>query len=30
MEKEGVVSAPNHQGKREVLAGSPDRDDFEE
>ena len=30
MEKEGVVSAPNHQGKREVLAGSPDREDFEE
>jgi S-DNA-T family DNA segregation ATPase FtsK/SpoIIIE len=30
MEKEGVVSAPNHQGKREVLAGSPDRDDFGE
>ncbi len=27
MEKEGVVSAPNHQGKREVLAGSPDRDE---
>jgi S-DNA-T family DNA segregation ATPase FtsK/SpoIIIE len=30
MEKEGVVSAPNHQGKREVLAGSPDRDEFGE
>jgi S-DNA-T family DNA segregation ATPase FtsK/SpoIIIE len=30
MEKEGVVSAPNHQGKREVLAGSPDREEFEE
>ena len=30
MEKEGVVSAPNHQGKREVLAGSPDREDFGE
>jgi S-DNA-T family DNA segregation ATPase FtsK/SpoIIIE len=30
MEKEGVVSAPNHQGKREVLAGSPDREDFDE
>jgi len=30
MEKEGVVSPPNHQGKREVLAGSPDRDEFEE
>jgi S-DNA-T family DNA segregation ATPase FtsK/SpoIIIE len=30
MEKEGVVSAPNHQGKREVLAGSPDRDDFDD
>jgi S-DNA-T family DNA segregation ATPase FtsK/SpoIIIE len=29
MEKEGVVSAPNHQGKREVLAGSPDREPFE-
>ncbi len=28
MEKEGVVSAPNHQGKREVLAGSPDRDEY--
>jgi S-DNA-T family DNA segregation ATPase FtsK/SpoIIIE len=30
MEKEGVVSAPNHQGKREVLAGSPDREEFGE
>jgi S-DNA-T family DNA segregation ATPase FtsK/SpoIIIE len=30
MEKEGVVSPPNHQGKREVLAGSPDRDAFED
>jgi S-DNA-T family DNA segregation ATPase FtsK/SpoIIIE len=30
MEKQGVVSPPNHQGKREVLAGSPDRDEFEE
>ena len=30
MQKEGVVSPPNHQGKREVLAGSPDREDFEE
>jgi S-DNA-T family DNA segregation ATPase FtsK/SpoIIIE len=30
MEKEGVVSAPNHQGKREVLAGSPDREEFED
>jgi S-DNA-T family DNA segregation ATPase FtsK/SpoIIIE len=30
MEKEGVVSAPNHQGKREVLAGSPDRESFED
>ena len=30
MEKEGVVSAPNHQGKREVLAGSPDAREFEE
>ncbi len=29
MEKEGVVSPPNHQGKREVLAGSPDREEFE-
>jgi len=30
MEKEGVVSAPNHQGKREVLAGSPDREEFDD
>ena len=30
MEKEGVVSAPNHQGKREVLAGSPDRDPLDD
>ena len=30
MEKEGVVSAPNHQGKREVLAGSPDAQEFED
>ena len=30
MEKEGVVSPPNHQGKREVLAGSPDREPFED
>ncbi len=30
MQKEGVVSPPNHQGKREVLAGSPDREEFEE
>src|SRR5580658_6750307 len=29
MQKEGVVSPPNHQGKREVLAGSPDREEFE-
>ncbi len=30
MEKEGVVSPPNHQGKREVLAGSPDRQEIDE
>ncbi|HXT05809.1 MAG TPA: DNA translocase FtsK 4TM domain-containing protein [Roseiarcus sp.] len=30
MEKQGVVSAPNHQGKREVLTGSPDRDELGE
>ena len=30
MEKEGVVSPPNHQGKREVLAGSPDGQEDEE
>ncbi len=30
MEKEGVVSPPNHQGKREVLAGSPEREPFED
>ena len=27
MEKEGLVGAPNHVGKREILMGRPDRAD---
>jgi DNA segregation ATPase FtsK/SpoIIIE, S-DNA-T family len=31
MEKEGVVSAPNHSGKREILVGNGvDRGAFED
>ena len=31
MEKEGVVSAPNHSGKREILVGNGvDRGPFED
>jgi S-DNA-T family DNA segregation ATPase FtsK/SpoIIIE len=30
MEKEGVVSPPNHSGKREILVGGGDRGGFED
>ncbi len=30
MEKEGVVSPPNHSGKREILVGSGERGGFED